>query len=226
MAPLPRLDDVLPICKKCGKQHITYSGLRSCNAHSTGRAHPEREGLPCRRFPAKGTTVCVMHGARRATVKQKAERVMAEKELAVRIEKLARTFGEPLEGADPGTIILERISALAGHVKWLQIRVEELAPDQVVWGKTMVKTGGKDAGTTHEARANVWIELYERFDKQLQKLCIEALKVGLQERQVRIAEREGAAICNLLDGLLRDFGIDPLAPESAEKVAKHLRLAN
>jgi hypothetical protein len=162
-----------------------------------------------------------MHGARIPVVKQKAERRMAEQ----RALDLVRTFGVPLDNADPGVIILERISALAGHVKWLQIRVEELAPEQVVWGKTMEKVGGKDAGTTKEARPNVWVELYERFDKQLQKLCIEALKVGLQERQVRIAEREGAAICNLLDGLLRDFGIDPLAPESAEKVAKHLRLA-
>jgi hypothetical protein len=43
---------------------------------------------------------------------------------------------------------------------------------------------------------------------------------------VRIAEQQGAAICQMLDGLLLDFGINPELPETAAKVAKHLQLVS
>lgn len=145
---------------------------------------------------------------------------MAEK----RITDLARTFGTPVEDADPGVVILERIGTLAGHVRWLQARVEDLTPDELVWNRTRVKVGGQDAGMTEEAAPHVWLELYDRWNGALTKLCLDAVRIGLQERQVRVAEQQGALICGMLDGLLLELGHNPNDPATAAVVVRHLQL--
>ena len=137
---------------------------------------------------------------------------------------LAHTFGTPLLDEDPGVVILERIGTLAGHVRWLQTRVEALTPDELVWGTTRQKTGGHDAGVTEEARPHVWLDLYERWNAALVKLCLEAVRIGLQERQVRVAEQQGALLCGMLDGLLTELGHNPNDPATAAVVVKHLSL--
>lgn len=213
----------VPVCTTCGEPHLATLGgfrLQACISHGSGISRPDRKGRPCRRLPVGGMTVCTAHGGAAPQTKRRAERRIMEQAAT----DLVNTFGVPVTDADPGTIILERIGTLAGHVRWLQARVEELQPDDVAWGTTTIKTGGQDAGTTEEAKPSVWVELYDRWGQQLQNLCIAALKVGLKEREVRIAEQQGAAICSLLDGLLLDLGIDPQLPATAEKVAKHLRL--
>jgi hypothetical protein len=167
-----------------------------------------------------GQAVCGSHGGRSPAARRKAAQRMAER----KIFDLAQTFGTPVEGADPGVVILERIGTLAGHVRWLQSRVEALTPDEVVWGTTREKTGGHDAGVTDEARPSVWVELYERWNAALVKLCLEAVRIGLQERQVRVAEQQGALICAMLDGLLTELGHNPNDPATAAVVVRHLQL--
>ena len=44
---------------------------RRCQAHNRSK-HFGREGLPCRRYAAKGATVCTMHGGAAPQVKRKA----------------------------------------------------------------------------------------------------------------------------------------------------------
>jgi len=141
-----------------------------------------------------------------------------------KISNLARTFGAPVPNADPGAVIMERISVTAGHVRWLQARVESLTPDELVWNRTRVKVGGQDGGTTAEAKPSVWVDLYERWDRDLQRLCLEALRIGLKEREVRMAEAMGATICAMIDGVLADLGHDANDPTTAAIVARHLRL--
>jgi hypothetical protein len=214
----------IPACTTCGEPHL-YTGTDgslhpSCTGHGSGISHPERKGMPCRRLPTTGLTVCTVHGGRAPQTRRKAAQRMAEQAA----EQLVRTFGTPVANADPGVIILERISVLAGHVRWLQTRVENLQEEEVVWGTTIIKTGGQDEGSTEAAAPNVWVTLYDRWSGQLTRLCIDALKVGLKEREVRIAEQQGAAICTLLDGLLTELGHNPDDPQTAAVVARHLQL--
>ena len=216
----------IPACTTCGEPHLYTSPNgtlhQACTSHGSGISHPERKGMPCRRLPTNGLTVCISHGGRAPQTRRKAAQRMAER----KIIDLAQTFGTPDVDADPGELILERIGVLAGHVRWLQARVENLQPEEVVWGTTIIKTGGQDEGTTEAAAPNAWVTLYDRWNTALVKLCVDALKVGLKEREVRIAEQQGTAIISLLDGLLTDFGIDPDLPENAAKVARHLQLVS
>jgi len=75
-----------------------------------------------------------------------------------KVRDLARTFGTPVPNADPGEVIMERISVTAGHVRWLQARVESLTPDELVWNRIRAKVGGQDSGMTEESRPHVWVE--------------------------------------------------------------------
>lgn len=141
-----------------------------------------------------------------------------------KLTALVRTFGTPVTDADPGEIVMQRIGTLAGHVRWLQARVESLTPDELVWNRTRVKVGGQDNGMTEEARPHVWLELYQRWDQQLQRLCLEALRIGIREREVRLAEAMGATICTMIDGVLAELGHDGSDPKTAAVVARHLKL--
>ena len=161
-----------------------------------------------------------MHGGNSPQAKAKAERRL-ERE---RLEDLAVTLGDPVEGMDPGELIEEQIAARAGHVRWLRARVQHVEPKALTWGRTRKKLGGHDYGVTSEAKVHVLVVLYFDACTALERLCIDAIRAGLEERRVRLAERHGEVLEQLLDGILRDLGHDPDAPHTANVVARHLRL--
>lgn len=187
---------------------------------------------------------CRFHGGAAGQVKAKRERRDQEAEAI----KLMLTLGEPVEGSDPGQVIAERIDARRGHVRWLLARVRTLEPDALTWGLTKRKTAvdrgsdndggdstpdvtpqrrsfaGTDEGDTHEARPHVWYALYEKSAAELERLCIEAIRVGLDERRVRIDERMADMWVRVIDGMLLELGHDPNDPATAEIVARHLEL--
>ena len=63
----------------------------------------------------------------------------------------------------------------------------------------------------------------EEASAALEKLCIDAIRVGLEERRVRLAEQDAELWVRMIDGVLTDLGHDPNAPETAEVVERHLR---
>lgn len=183
-------------------------------------ATSKRSGAQCKRHAAVAQRVCSMHGAKSPQAKRKA----AERQERERIEALADTLGTPVEGSDPAEVITERIDARRGHVRWLLARVRELEPDALTWGKTRSKTGGDDHGVTEEAKPHVWYALYEESAAKLERLCIEAVRVGVEERRVRLDERIADMWVRVIDGLLVELGHDPNDPQTAGIVARHLEL--
>lgn len=166
----------------------------------------------------RGQDKCRMHGGSTEQARRGAEDRLARE----RMSELATTLGEPVEGVDPGDHIAEQIAYRAGHVRWLRARVQAIDPDALVWGRTKEKIGGEDYGLTREARPNIWLDLYFEASRDLERLCIDAIRAGLEERRVRLAERHGEALEHLLDGILRELGHDPDAPQTARVVARHL----
>lgn len=214
-------------CGKCGQPHVRpRTGKPSCTGHATGGySRPERRGQPCQRPPMRGQAVCRSHGGSAPQAKAAAVEALAQAEADRQMAKIVLTFGEPGdEYRDPGDVIAEQIRWRHAHVQWLRARVQTITPDALVWGKTKVKKGGDDFGTTREAKPNIWLQLYLEAQTALEKLCLEAIRAGMEERRVRIAEQQADILVRLLDGILTDLGHDLNAPETADVVERHLRL--
>lgn len=221
---------LIPVCGKCGQPHIAVpSGGQACAGHLTGWNNgvldPERVGRPCKRTPSPGLAVCVKHGAGAPQVRAAAKK-RREAQEAVAI--MAR-YAERDHDADPGELLLDLICWTSGEVKFYRAKVQEAAmsgdeDDALVWGITKQVTGGKDAGTTSEAKPITWLALYDAAKDRLQKYCVDAIKVGLKEREIRMAERQADTIVAMIDGILTQLGHNPAAPEVAQVVAGQFRL--
>lgn len=184
-----------------------------------------------------GQRVCGSHGGRAAKAKAAGER----RQVKARAEALALTLGDPVEGSDPADVIAERIDARRGHVRWLLARVRALEPEALTWGLTKRKTAvdreisreadddrkrfaGTDEGDTHEAKPHIWYALYNESARELERLCVEAIRAGIEERRVRVDERMADMWVRVIDGILVALGHNPNDPATAEIVARHLEL--
>ena len=134
------------------------------------------------------------------------------------------TYGLPRE-IEPGAALLEEIWRTAGHVDWLEGKVRETEDADLVWGITMDKFGGKDAGVTSEAKPSVWLELYRKERSHLVDVCRIAIAAGIAERQVRLAEQQGKIIAQVIRGTLSDIGVKD-TPKVAKAVRKNLMLVS
>lgn len=186
-------------CEKCGQAHVNRNGdANACVGHKRAE---DGTLTPCRNFPRRGATVCAYHGANTPQARAAAEARLAEQEAT----KQVKTLGLALD-ITPTDALLQEVQWTAGHVQWLREKVQEIDEHELVWGKTRVKEGGEDRGVTEEAKPNVWLALYQSERDHLVKVCSAALRAGVEERKVRLAESQGdlvvAVIRRILDGLL------------------------
>lgn len=181
---------------------------------------PKRNRDPCRNNAGKGTQhvgrgPCWLHGGRLPTVTKKYQRVKAEEELV--------RYGLPRQ-VDPQQALLEEIARTAGHVAWLELKVQEQKKDEdLTWGLTKEVIGGKDAGITLESKPSVWLQLYHKERHHLVDVCRVAIAAGIAEREVKIAERQGQLIAQTIRGVLKDLGVRE-DRQTATVVRRHLTL--
>lgn len=83
----------------------------------------------------------------------------------------------------------------------------------LVWGQTEYrdKTGGDDAGQTvvEQAGINIWYQLYLKEREHLAKVCALALRAGIEERKVKLAESQGALVADVIRRILNALGLTP-----------------
>lgn len=163
------------------------SGRQWCTGHS------KRTGFPCQNWAIPGGTVCDDHGGRAKQVRAAAEARVAEQAA----ERAVTTYGLRRD-VDPMTALLEEVQWTAGAVEWLRLQVQALEPEELVFGVSEVKGGD----VTQKAAPSVWLELYQRERTHLTKVCGEAIRSGVAERQVRLAERQGALVASVLQSVL------------------------
>lgn len=177
-------------CTTCGEVHP------GCTAHTK---HGPNAGRPCQKPPLKGAKVCTSHGANGRT-RAAAARTLEQQAAA----RAVATLGLPVD-ITPTDALLEEVRWTAGHVQWLRAQVGELDEGDLTWGTTRVKTGGDDRGTTEEAAPSIWYVLYAKERQHLVAVCQAAIKAGVEERRVRLAEQQGdlvaLAITRILDAL-------------------------
>lgn len=212
-------------CPRCGQAH------ERCAGHN-------RAGNPCKKHPLEHQRVCELHGGKSpralAAATRKGQEIAAREAVA--------TYGLPVD-ISPTEALLEEVRWTAGHVQWLRARVQELETAALVWGTTRTETEVSasqnhadndevpDASTLpsdkviQTARPTVWLDLYDRERKHLIAVCSAALKAGVEERRVRLAESQGELVAGAIRAILTDLGLT--AEQQArvsEVVPRHLRL--
>jgi hypothetical protein len=180
----------------------------------------KRDGNPCGAAPIKGGKRCVRHGGKAPQVQAAAARRVAEADAKEQMVKAVRTLGLPID-IDPGKALLDEIHWTAGHVAWLRDKVQDLEEEELVWGKTQHEDGVGPQGvvdvTTEKAGPSVWYELYMKERDHLAKVCSLALRAGIEERKVKLAESQGLLVADVIRRILGALGLTPeqqqLVPE-------------
>lgn len=196
-----------PPCRKCDLVH------ERCAGHT-------RAGRPCRQWPMADQDVCKMHGGKAPQALAAAER--RRQEAAAR-EALA-TYGGPVD-VNPVEALLEEVRWTAGHVAWLRERVREVEQRALTMGvteQTIDPEGGKTVKI--KAAASVWLNLYQQERRHLVEVCGAALRAGIEERAVRLAERQGDMVARAIEAILHDLNLTPAQQNLVPKVVpRHLR---
>jgi hypothetical protein len=168
-------------CKTCGQVHA------KCAAH-------RRDKTPCMGHRIKGAEVCRMHGGSAPQVRAAGERRIQEE----KVRRIAATYGAPRE-VDPNAFVLELIAISAGAVSWMREIIAELDPDALVYGLRQESRqegrgpeGPVDVTTAvHGMALHGWIEAFHKERTHGLACAATAIKAGLMERQVQVAERRG-----------------------------------
>lgn len=81
----------------------------------------------------------------------------------------------------------------------------------LVWGQTEYrdKTGGDDAGQTvvEQAGLNIWYQLYMKEREHLAKVSALALRAGIEERKIKLAESQGELVAAVLQRILNALNL-------------------
>lgn len=171
-----------------------------CKAH-------RRNGDQCGNHAIKGGEVCRMHGGSIPAVKAKAAQRVAER----KAEAAMKLFAAPVD-IDPANALLELVQWTAGEVRYWRAEVAQIAeqtPDQLTWGKTTHEDGytsGEQGGpfekTVTEAVPPVAYRMLESAQDRLAKYAAAALRAGVEERRVRLAEDQGALVAQVIRRIL------------------------
>lgn len=207
----------------------------------------KQTGERCRQSLRDGRKVCRFHGGKSPQAIEAANTRAIEE----RARELVRTYGRKIETTAIAAL-LEEVQWTAGHVAWLRERVQEIEEAELVsqqtadafdgegddaqapaatngkhplvWGITKVKQGGDDRGVTFEAAPNIWLKLYAQERTHLVKVCSEAIKAGIDERLVRVAEQQGSLVAQAIRAILGDLNLSPEQQAMVPTIVpRHLR---
>lgn len=193
-------------------------------------AKSKQSGQRCKNYPSKGAKTCRFHGSGNARSKAAAARRVAEAKAKEQAESAVVTLGLPVD-ISPTEALLDEVKWTAGHVRWLRGKVQELethvthivpegdedddkylsespnhAKHGLTWGTSKIvdKRSGEAPGvdTTESAAPSVWYVLYERERAHLVAVCAAALRAGVEERRVRLAEKDGDLVAVVMRRVL------------------------
>lgn len=150
------------------------------------------DGSPCGRWPINGSTVCPAHGAGAPQVKAKA---------AVRAELM--TWGLDAPTVDPGETLLKLVSQASARAQRYAAELEDMVSGETNLRDALIREAYGEFGPVGEyARGLVMLEAQER--ERCASWCVKAIAAGLAERQVRMAEKQGALIADVLRSVMGD----------------------
>lgn len=176
-----------------------------------GAALRQSEGT-CKKPPGWGTSHvgsgrCRLHGGNTRTQTVAAERQIAER----RARQLLGELGQVAPVTDPAG----ELQLLAGEIVGMKNAAAAL-----VAGLDEPRYRG--ANGTEQLRAEIVV--YERSLDRAARVLGDMVKLGLEERQVRLAEEHGALIAQAIRAILADLQLTPeQQARVSEVVPRHLR---
>ena len=185
-----------------GSRNVTV-----CKARKTN-------GEPCRASAIKGGTVCRFHGGSTQWAKRKAAERIAQAKVEEEARKKAALFGARRD-IEPSAALLELVQWTAGEVEFWRDRVrsvaEERGADALTWGETKAEFG-TDKGQpldvrVEEATAHIYYKMLYAAQDRLAQYAAAALRAGVEERRVRLAEQQGDLVATAIRRILGALGL-------------------
>lgn len=177
----------------------------------------KKTGEQCGRYAIQGATVCASHGGRAPQVRAKAQ-VRAEVE----------SWGLDATTVDPGETLLRLLSQAFARAERYAGAIQRLVDEQglqaaLVGSNYVVTENGEPQKVGEYIRGLAQLENQER--DRAAKFAEMAIKAGLAERQVRMAERQTELVEKALLATLNDLGMtDDDQQRAFGRLAHHLRL--
>lgn len=183
---------------------------KKCGAHDN---HRNNRGEPCGAYVVKGTRACPRHSGKTL------ERAKAEG--ALRTAVLQWGLGDVC--ADPGEVLLRLVTQSAHRAQALAAELEQLATESPSLRDALIGDAYGEFGKQGEyIRGLARMEAEER--DRCASFATKAIAAGLAERQVRLAEQQGALMAAAVKAILDDLGLTPAQQALVgEVVPRHLR---
>lgn len=110
---------------------------------------------------------------------------------------MARAMGDPIQ-VNPAEAMARQIASTAGHVAWLEHKVGGFRFVE----KTKLDEDGVETIEGMTPNQHSWWKIYREESDRLNRYCEVAIRAGLAERTVRLAERQGEMLSQVVDRIL------------------------
>lgn len=191
------------------------------------KAKARSTGNQCTKHAIEGGTVCRYHGgASPQARKAAADRVATEKAAAA-----ARLFALPKD-INPADALIDLVKWTAGEVDYWRAEVQRIAehePAKLTAGITRIEKGTRDRADvdmrTIETVPHIAYRMLTDAQERLAKFATAALRAGVDERRVKLAEDQGSLVAQVIRAVLDDLQLTAEQSERVpEVVPRHLRL--
>lgn len=210
----------LPVCGKCGKVHKKANGRASCLAHNA------RTGDPCKAYPIPNGTVCEHHGG----VTQRRGRVVQNLVREQQMDHAREMLGLVDYDLTPEEALLQTVRESAANVAFFRARVQAIVGEAdlddpthpLIWGVTQnvstnaSATPGDDETTA--ATVNIWYQMYRDERDLLLKASTAAIRAGIAERRVRLAELGAEVIVGRIRQILNGLNLTPQQVQESDRI--------
>lgn len=123
-------------------------------------------------------------------------------------------YGKDSKVSDPAEVLLAEIRRTAGHIEWLRDQIQFSDPKTFVKSLWLVRRQSgyinpREIDMSHFSDAGaLWVDMYLQERRHLAAICRTALAAGIEERRVRLAERQAENLGKAIIGMLGDLGVD------------------
>lgn len=174
------------------------------------------DGRKCMAFPKRYATLCLRHGGRVPGNIQAARERRWE---ALTAKELVRLGLSPVD-VNPINYYLDLINEAANNIEVYRRKIEELGDNLTA---ALTHPNGNPTGM---AVLNVYVVAYNEERDRQASLIQHALKIGLDERRVKLAENTAERLTKLLEAAIGEARLDPDAAVKLRKaMARRLRAA-